>query len=49
MTLVDAEGDQLAVLDISDIWRPDRERESQQVFGTTGALRAAGGGTASSV
>ncbi len=35
IALRDPEGVTLAVLDIEDIWTPDREREATQVFGTT--------------
>ncbi|NND44298.1 MAG: bifunctional sulfate adenylyltransferase/adenylylsulfate kinase [Xanthomonadales bacterium] len=35
IALRDEEGVALAVLDISDIWEPNREAEAQQVFGTT--------------
>jgi sulfate adenylyltransferase len=35
VTLVDAEGDQIAILDVGDVWRPDLRREAEQVFGTT--------------
>jgi sulfate adenylyltransferase len=34
LALRDPEGVMLAVLDIEDIWQPDREEEAQQVFGT---------------
>jgi sulfate adenylyltransferase len=35
VTLVDAEGDQIAILDVGDVWRPDLKREAEVVFGTT--------------
>lgn len=35
LALRDPEGVTLAVLDIEDMWTPDREREATQVFGTT--------------
>lgn len=35
IALRDSEGTPLAVLDISDLYRPDRSVEAQQVFGTT--------------
>jgi sulfate adenylyltransferase len=35
ISLRDAEGVVLAILEISDIWRPDLSVEAQQVFGTT--------------
>ncbi|RZU97804.1 bifunctional sulfate adenylyltransferase/adenylylsulfate kinase [Spiribacter vilamensis] len=34
VALRDPEGVILAILTVSDIWRPDREREAEQVFGT---------------
>jgi len=34
LALRDSEGFMLAVLTVSDIWRPDREREAQLVYGT---------------
>ncbi|HVR69859.1 MAG TPA: bifunctional sulfate adenylyltransferase/adenylylsulfate kinase [Vicinamibacteria bacterium] len=35
LALRDPEGVMLAVLQVEDVWRPDREQEAQQVFGTT--------------
>jgi sulfate adenylyltransferase len=35
LVLRDVEGVMLAVLHVEDVWRPDREREAQDVFGTT--------------
>jgi sulfate adenylyltransferase len=35
LALRDHEGVMLAVLHVEDVWRPDREREAQDVFGTT--------------
>ncbi len=35
IALRDPEGVLLAILTVSDCWRPDRETEAQQVFGTT--------------
>lgn len=35
IALRDSEGTPLAVLDVSDVWTPDRTLEAQQVFGTT--------------
>ena len=35
LALRDLEGVMLAVLDVSDIWRPDLNAEAEQVFGTT--------------
>ena len=35
LALRDHEGVMLAVLHIEDVWRPDREREAELVFGTT--------------
>ena len=35
LALRDSEGVMLAVLDVEDLYRPDRELEAQQVFGTT--------------
>ena len=35
LALRDAEGVMLAVLQVEDVWRPDREKEAEQVFGTT--------------
>jgi len=35
LALRDPEGVMLAVLDVEDVWRPDREKEAQDVFGTT--------------
>ena len=35
LALRDPEGVMLAVLQVEDVWRPDREREAQDVFGTT--------------
>ena len=35
VTLRDKEGFVLAILDIEDIWRPDRTLEAQSIFGTT--------------
>jgi sulfate adenylyltransferase len=35
LALRDAEGVMLAALHVEDVWRPDREREAQDVFGTT--------------
>jgi len=35
LALRDAEGVMLAVLNVEDVWRPDREKEAQDVFGTT--------------
>jgi sulfate adenylyltransferase len=34
LALRDPEGVMLAVLQVQDVWRPDREEEAQQVFGT---------------
>jgi sulfate adenylyltransferase len=34
LALRDAEGVMLAVLDVEDVWRPDREKEARDVFGT---------------
>ena len=33
--LYDAEGFLLAVLEVEDIWKPDKEKEARQVYGTT--------------
>jgi sulfate adenylyltransferase len=35
LALRDPEGVMLAVLQVADVWRPDREKEAEQVFGTT--------------
>ena len=35
LALRDPEGVMLAVLQVEDVWRPDREKEAQDVFGTT--------------
>ena len=35
VALRDAEGVMLAVINVEDIWEPDRESEAEQVFGTT--------------
>ena len=35
ITLVDAEGDMLAVLDVTSVWRPDLKEEALKTFGTT--------------
>ena len=35
VALRDGEGVILAVLTVEDIWRPDKEREAQKIFGTT--------------
>jgi sulfate adenylyltransferase len=35
LALRDPEGVMLAVLNVEDVWRPDREREARDVFGTT--------------
>ena len=35
LALRDAEGVMLAVLHVEDVWRPDREQEARDVFGTT--------------
>ena len=35
LALRDPEGVMLAVLHVEDVWRPDREREAKEVFGTT--------------
>ena len=35
LALHDMEGVMLAVLHVEDIWQPDRQREAEQVFGTT--------------
>ena len=35
LALRDPEGVMLAVLNIEDVWKPDREKEAQAVFGTT--------------
>jgi sulfate adenylyltransferase len=35
LALRDPEGVMLAVLHVQDVWRPDREKEAEQVFGTT--------------
>jgi sulfate adenylyltransferase len=35
LALRDPEGVMLAVLQVEDVWQPDREKEAQQVFGTT--------------
>ena len=35
LALRDAEGVMLAVLHVEEIWQPNREREAEQVFGTT--------------
>ena len=35
LALRDAEGVMLGVLTVSDVWEPDKEREAEQVFGTT--------------
>ena len=35
LALRDAEGVMVAVLDVADVWQPDREDEAQAVFGTT--------------
>jgi len=35
LALRDAEGVMLAVLHVEDVWRPDREKEAREVFGTT--------------
>jgi sulfate adenylyltransferase len=35
LALRDHEGVMLAVLHVEDVWRPDREKEAQDVFGTT--------------
>ena len=35
VALRDQEGVILAVIDVSDIWTPDKDREAQQVFGST--------------
>jgi sulfate adenylyltransferase len=34
LALRDAEGVMLAVLNVEDVWRPDREKEARDVFGT---------------
>lgn len=34
IALRDAEGVLIAVLEVGDVWRPDKRREAQQVFGT---------------
>jgi len=38
VALRDAEGVMLAVLDVEEIWQPDRKAEAQSVFGTTSAV-----------
>ncbi|TCV97685.1 sulfate adenylyltransferase [Luteibacter rhizovicinus] len=38
IALRDAQGVPLAILEVSDIWRPDREREAREVFGTVDRL-----------
>jgi sulfate adenylyltransferase len=38
VALRDPEGAMLAVLDVEDVWRPDREAEAQAVYGTTDRL-----------
>jgi sulfate adenylyltransferase len=38
LALRDAEGVMLGYVEISDLWRPDREAEAQHVFGTTDKL-----------
>lgn len=38
VALRDAQGVPLAILEVSDIWRPDRENEARKVFGTTDRL-----------
>jgi sulfate adenylyltransferase len=38
LVLRDAEGVALAVLDVEDVWEPDRTREAELVFGTTDHL-----------
>ncbi|MEO8011078.1 MAG: sulfate adenylyltransferase, partial [Dokdonella sp.] len=40
IALRDAEGVTLAILDIGDVWTPDREAEAQHVFGTVDAKHA---------
>ena len=35
VTLRDMEGVAIAILDVSDVWTPDRSQEAEQVFGTT--------------
>jgi sulfate adenylyltransferase len=35
LALRDAEGVMLAVVNVEDVWQPDREHEAQEVFGTT--------------
>jgi len=38
IALRDAEGVMLAVLNVEDVWRPDRNVEAVQVFGTTSPM-----------
>jgi sulfate adenylyltransferase len=38
LALRDAEGVMLAVLHVEEIWQPNREREAEQVFGTTDSM-----------
>ena len=38
IALRDPEGVMLAVLDVEEVWRPDRKDEAQSVFGTTSAV-----------
>src|SRR5580704_7703018 len=38
VALRDAEGVMLAVLNVEEIWQPDRKAEAQSVFGTTSAV-----------
>jgi sulfate adenylyltransferase len=35
IVLRDGEGAPIAMLEINDIWRPDREQEARQIYGTT--------------
>ena len=40
IALRDAEGVNLAILDVEDLWEPDREAEARAVFGSTDKLHA---------
>ncbi len=40
VALRDPEGVLLAILEVGDVWQPDKQREAEQVFGTTDDLHA---------
>src|ERR1700757_2195623 len=42
VALRDCEGVMLAVLNVEDVWQPDRKAEAQAVFGTTSTLHPGG-------